>query len=86
MLDVVLVLLFCLLMGLGGLAVCVWVILTGRSATLDGILLILISLLLGGLFMWNFIWPVRAGEVREILDRARKKSTGAGASGEPPPA
>lgn len=74
MVDAVLVLLFCLLMGLAALIVCVWVVLSGQLATLDGLLLIFISLLLGGLFMLNLAWSVRTGEVREVLNHYRKGS------------
>ncbi len=84
MVGAVLVLLFCLLMGLAALAVCVWVVLSGQLATLDGLLLIFISLLLGGLFMLNLAWSVRTGEVREVLNHYRKGSTQTDTSSQAP--
>lgn len=85
MLDAALVLLFCLLMGVGALAACIWVVFTGQLATLDGLLLIFISLLLGGLFMLNFLWSIRTGEARELLNYYARRRTKTDASGESSP-
>ncbi len=84
MLDSVLLLGFCSITGLLGLAFSGWIIVSGRLTTLDGILLLLISLLLGGLFLLNVAWSVRKGEVREILNYFRRGRTGPGASSEAP--
>lgn len=74
MLQSVLLLAFCLFMGLVSLAACIWVALTGQLFTLDGLLLVAISLSIGGLFMGNFAWSVYTGEVREILNNLRSPS------------
>ena len=74
MLQSVLLLAFCLFMGLVSLAACIWVALTGQLFTLDGLLLVAISLSIGGLFMGNFAWSVYTGEVREILNSLRNHS------------
>ena len=74
MLQSVLLLAFCLLMGLVSLAVCVWVALGGQLFSLDGLLLVAISLSIGGFFMGNFAWSVFTGEVREILISLRSGS------------
>ena len=74
MLQSVLLLAFCLFMGLVSLAVCIWVALTGQLFTLDGLLLVAISLTIGGFFMGNVAWSVYTGEAREILNNLRSQS------------
>ncbi len=86
MLDTLLLLSFCLLMGLVSLGVVVWVVLSGSLFYLDGLLLTFISLVIGGVFMANFVWSVRSGEFQEALNHLRKRSNKSGASSEPPPA
>ncbi len=84
MLDSLLLLSFCFLVGLVSLAVCVWVLFSGQMATMDGLLLILLSLLIGGVFMGNFAWSIRKGEFREALNHLQKGSGKSDASGAPP--
>lgn len=72
MLQSAIILLVCLLLGVAGLAVCAWVAVTGQLFTLDGLLLVQISLLLSGLFVGNFAWSVRTGEVQAVLNYLRK--------------
>jgi uncharacterized YccA/Bax inhibitor family protein len=74
MVQSVLLLAFCLFMGLLSLAVCVWVALTGQLFTLDGLLLVAISLSVGGLFMGNLAWSIFTGEAKEILNNLRSSS------------
>ena len=74
MLQSVMLLAFCLFMGLVSLAVCIWVVLTGQLFALDGLLLVAISLSIGGLFMGNLAWSVYTGEVREVLNHLRSGS------------
>lgn len=71
MLQSVLLLAFCLFMGLLSLTVCIWVALTGQLFNLDGLLLVAISLTVGGFFMGNFAWSVYSGELREVLNDLR---------------
>jgi hypothetical protein len=80
MLQSALVLCFCLLVGLVSLAVCVWVAISGRLFTMDGLLTVAISLLVGGLFMANVAWSVYTGELREILNKLRKRPAAGEAS------
>lgn len=86
MLDAAILLAFCLLMGLLSLVICVWVVFSGLLFTLDGLLLILISLLIGGIFMANFAWSVHTGEFRQVVERLRQRSRKGPESSEPPPA
>ncbi len=75
MLETALMLLLCLLVGLLSLAIAAWLALTGRILTLDGLALALIVLTLGGFFMFNAFWSYRTGELRDMLEYFRKKST-----------
>jgi len=61
----------CLVIGAVALAVVVWEIATGNIAYLDGISLALISLTLGGFFLFDVLWSYRSGELKELL---KKKS------------
>ena len=79
MLQSVLLLAFCLFIGLVSLAVCIWVVVSGQFLTMDGLLLVAIALTIGGFFMGNFAWSVHTGEVREVLNHLRggsKKADG----------
>jgi hypothetical protein len=62
----------CLLIGAIALAVVAWEIATGNIAYLDGIALSLISLTLGGFFLFDVLWSYRRGELKELL---KKKET-----------
>jgi hypothetical protein len=72
----------CLLIGLASLAVVVWLAFTGRLAYLDGISLALISLVIGGFFLFDVFVAYRSGELNEILGR-RKAAASTGDSGKP---
>jgi len=60
-------------MGLAALAVCVYVAVTGFLFTLDGLLLIVISLTIGGMFMLIVGWSAYTGELQALLNELRKK-------------
>ena len=64
---------FCVLIGLVALAVCVYVAAIGSLFTLDGLLLIVISLTIGGLFMLIVGWSAYTGELQALLNELRKK-------------
>ena len=72
MLQSAIILLVCFLLGMAGLAVCAWVVVTGQLFTLDGLLLVSVSLLLSGLFVGNVAWSVHNGEVRAVLNQLRE--------------
>jgi hypothetical protein len=73
MIDVILLFAFCLFMGLMALGVCAYLAISGQLFTLDGLVLALIALSIGGLFMLNVIWSIRTGELQQMLDHLRKK-------------
>lgn len=73
MLESLLLLAFCLFVGLIALGVCVYVAAAGLLFTLDGLLLIIISFTIGGIFMLNVAWSAYAGELRALLSELRGK-------------
>jgi hypothetical protein len=75
MFETILLLAFCLLIGLASLAVVLWLLVTGRLLTLDGLAFALISLTIGGFFMFNVAWSLRTGELRALLGQLGKKKT-----------
>jgi hypothetical protein len=78
MLQSALLLLFCLLVGVLSLAICVWVAATGQLLTMDGLLTIAISLAVGAVFMANVAWSFHTGELKAILNQFRKRRAAEG--------
>jgi hypothetical protein len=74
MLESVVELGLCLLVGLASLLVVVWDVASGRIVYLDGITLALLALTLGGFFMFNVFWSWRTSELRALLEEWRKGS------------
>jgi ABC-type enterobactin transport system permease subunit len=72
MIEPLLWLVACALVGLLCLAVVVWVVATGRAAYLDGLSLALISLAVGAIFLSMVGWSYRSSELKEILNSLRK--------------
>lgn len=83
MLDAAVLLGFCLFVGLLALVVCGWVVASGQLFALDGLLLTLVSLSIGGIFMANFAWSVHTGEFQQVLDYIRKRPGKTAAPAEP---
>jgi uncharacterized membrane protein YqjE len=83
MLQSALLLLFCLLVGVLSLAVCVWVAATGQLLTMDGLLTIAISLAVGAVFMANVAWSFHTGELKAILNQLRKRRAAEGPGDQP---
>jgi len=71
---------FCLLVGFMALPICAWVVATGQLFTLDGLLMVAISLTVGGIFVGNTAWAIRNGEMSELFQNLRYRS----ARAEPP--
>jgi hypothetical protein len=72
MLEPLLLLSICLLIGLACFGVVVWLALSGRIVNLDGLSLALMSLAIGVFFLFNVAWSYRTGELRQLLDSVRK--------------
>lgn len=65
---------FSLLVGLAGLAACAWVIVTGQAFTLDGILVMAISLTVGTIFGASVAWAWHVGELGAAMQKLRHRS------------
>jgi hypothetical protein len=78
--DIVL-LLFCAVLAVGGLATVVWELLTGRFFDMDGLWLTLIMLTLTVVFGGNIIWSIYTGELQAILRRKKEQEDGSQESG-----
>jgi purine-cytosine permease-like protein len=87
MFESILLLAFCLLAGAISVAVVGYLWFIGQLLTLDGVLVALISLTIGGIFMLIAGWSVYSGELKQVLEQIRKKpatTEPSGASGETP--
>jgi hypothetical protein len=82
MLQAAVLLAACLLIGFIALAICAWVAVSGRLLTMDGLLIVAISLAAAAFFVGNFAWSFHTGEVREILSQLRNKREESGAVGD----
>ncbi len=83
MLDAVVLLGFCLLVGLISLLVFLWIVFTRNLFTIDNICLVLIDLTIGAIFMANVAWSWHTGEFREVLNYFLKGRRSKGESGPP---
>ena len=83
MLETILLLAFCLFVGLIALAVCVYLAVSGLLFTMDGLLLVIICLTIGGIFVLNVVWSIYTGDLRQVLDHLRKKPTSSELSSNP---
>lgn len=83
MFESVLLLAFCLIVGLIAVAVCAYLLVSGQLLTLDGLVLALTSLTIGGIFVLNVGWSVYTGELKKILEHLRKKPASSTPSNKP---
>jgi len=83
MLDSIILLAFCLLAGVIALAICVYLYISGQLLTLDGLLLALLSLTMGGIFALNVAWSIYTGELKQIMGSNRKNPDSAKPSDQP---
>ena len=74
MLEEVVLLAFCFLVAVIGLAVVAWEVISGRVFSIDGLWLSLISLTLAAVFGGNIAWSFYTGEVQQMLRHSRKGS------------
>ena len=74
MLEEVVLLAFCLLVTVMGLAVAALEAISGRVFSIDGLWLSLISLTLAAVFGGNLAWSFYTGEAQQMLRQLRKGS------------
>jgi hypothetical protein len=75
MFESILLLAFCLIVGLIAVAVCGYLVASGQFLTLDGLSLALICAAIGGFFVLMVVWSFYTGELKQILEHMRKKPT-----------
>jgi hypothetical protein len=73
MLEHIFWLVFCFVLAVGGLAMVIWGVATGRFFTIDGLWLALISLTLSAVFGGNIAWSIYKGEFQRILHPSKEK-------------
>ena len=72
MLETIILLALCCLVGLASFMIALWQLLPLQAITMDKIAFALISLTLGGFFMFNVAWSFRTGELRALLSQGKK--------------
>ncbi len=82
LLEDVFLIVFCLLLAVGGLGLVVWELATGRFFSIDGLWLTLISLTLATVFGGNIAWSIYTGEAQALLKGFRKSSSSSDSSSE----
>ncbi len=82
MLEGVVLLAFCFLAALIGLAVVAIELISGDIFSMDGLWLSLISLTLAAVFGGNLVWSFYAGEAQQLLRNFRRRSVPDQASAE----
>ena len=73
MIEDVALLVFCFILAVGGLATVAWGLATGRSFSIDGLWLTLISLTVTVVFGGNIAWSIYTGELQRILHSGKEK-------------
>lgn len=76
MLESVILMIFSVVLGLGSLVVTGWLVFSQQFATIDGLFLTLVCLLLALISFLNLAWSLRSKEFRQWLD-SRKENSGA---------
>jgi hypothetical protein len=74
MLEDIILLAFCFVLAIGGLATTVWELVTGRFFNIDGLWLTLISLTLAVVFGGNIAWSIYTGELQRILQKDKPEA------------
>ncbi len=74
MMENLMLLVFCLLLGVGCLVWAGWLVVSHQFATFDGLFLFLVCLVLALISFLNCLWTIRSQEFREWLSsRSRKE-------------
>ena len=71
MFEDIFLLAFSFILAVGGLAVVVWGLITGRIFSIDGLWLALICLTVSAVFGGNIAWSIYTGELKAILKHSK---------------
>ena len=72
MLETMVLLIFSFLLGTGSLIVAVWLVVSHQFATVDGLFLALVCLVLALVFFLNCGWSLKSQEFREWKEQRAK--------------
>jgi hypothetical protein len=73
MVEAVLLLISSFLLGIGSLVLAGWLVISHQFASLDGIFLTLVCLVMALVFFLNCFWSVRSEEFRKMLQERSKQ-------------
>jgi hypothetical protein len=73
MVEAVLLMVSSFLLGIGSLVVAGWLVISHQFASLDGIFLTLVCLVLALVFFLNCFWSLRSEEFRKLLEERGKQ-------------
>ena len=73
MVETLLLLVLSLLLGIGCLVLAGWLVISHQFATLDGIFLTLVCLVMALVFFLNCFWSIRSEEFRKSLEQRSKQ-------------
>ena len=72
MVETLIVLVSSLLLGIGSLVLAGWLVISHQFASLDGIFLTLVCLVLALVFFLNCFWSLRSEEFRQLIQERNK--------------
>jgi hypothetical protein len=73
MVEAVLILISSFLLGIGSLVLAGWLVISHQFASLDGIFLTLVCLVMALVFFLNCFWSVRSEEFRQMMQERSKQ-------------
>jgi hypothetical protein len=73
MVETILLLVSSLLLGIGSLVVAGWLVVSQQFASLDGIFLTIVCLVLALVFFLNCGWSLRSEEFRRLMQERNKR-------------
>jgi hypothetical protein len=73
MVEAILLLISSFLLGIGSLVLAGWLVISHQFASLDGIFLTLVCLVMALVFFLNCFWSVRSEEFRKMLQERSKQ-------------
>lgn len=73
MVEAVLILISNFLLGIGSLVLAGWLVISHQFASLDGIFLTIVCLVMALVFFLNCFWSVRSEEFRQMMQERSKQ-------------
>ena len=73
MVEAILILISSFLLGIGSLILAGWLVISHQFASLDGIFLTLVCLVMALVFFLNCLWNLRSEELRQLMQERGKQ-------------